>query len=156
VQRVLSISVESGSSIAVWAAYFANAHIKGVDIQSQTWRFDLFDLNSLRIQLLELDATLPSASREIVRKGSPRLYDIILEDASHLPDHQVQHLAVFAASLAPCSIYIVEDIHEHYAHRVRHELAQISTLHSLRMELYDLRNSKGRFDNILAVCYRER
>ena len=166
-RHVLEIGVDSGASIAAWADYFPNALITGVDIQSETWLVDKFGLKSPRIELHELDATMPSSPLQIATKdtvktihmkentnGSARLYDVIIEDASHEPIHQVQHFTVFAPTLALGGIYIIEDIDGAHEAYVRREIAATVAEHGLRMEWFDLRSVKNRFDDILAVAYR--
>lgn len=153
--RVLEIGLFSGASLVVWAEFFKNATIDGVDIDSSLWRFDLFPLEDPRIRMHEMDGTLMSAPKELVKRGAPEAFDVIIEDGSHRAQHQVSHLEAFAASIAPGGIYIIEDIMQENVTKLQKPFAQLCKMHSLRMEWHDLRHNKHRPDDIVAVFYKD-
>jgi hypothetical protein len=143
--RVLEIGVYSGASIVVWAEYFKNAIVDGVDITSKTWRHDLFPLNDPRIRLHELDGALMTAPAELVKRGAPEMFDVIVEDGSHAVVHQIAHLAAFASSIAPGGIYVIEDIMQGEGTlKLKEAFTELSAKHGLRMEWHDLRENKWR------------
>jgi predicted O-methyltransferase YrrM len=153
--RVLEIGLYSGASLVVWAEYFKKATIDGVDIDASLWRFDLFPLKDPRIRMHELDGTLLSAPAELVKRGAPEAFDVIIEDGSHSAQHQVSHLEAFASSIAPGGIYIIEDIMQENVLKLHKPLAELCAKHSLRCEWHDLRRNKHRPDDIVAVFYKE-
>lgn len=146
-KEVLEIGVYSGASCLVWATYFPNAHIDGVDITLSRVRFGK---GHQRITYHERDGTTAETAATLGKK-----YDIIIDDGSHEPDHQIKSLDVFAPYLAKGGIYVIEDIHSMHAEHVKAEAQRIADLHNLKMEWLDLRNIKGRVDDIMAIFHAE-
>ena len=144
-KRVLEIGVYSGASVLAFADFFEGAYIVGVDITLQNVKFGL---EHPRIAYHEVDGTLPAALDKL---GLSVVYDIILDDASHQPDHQVASLDVFAPSLSSGGIYVIEDIDGARATELYGRLGAVAARHGLTMEWHDLRSVKGQFDDIVAV-----
>lgn len=148
VKSVLEIGVFSGASACVWAEYFENAHVDGIDI---TLKRVKHGLSHPRIQYHLLDGTKQASPLALDGKK----YGVIVEDASHSPDDQVKSLRLFAPYLASDGIYIIEDIDGKYIGHLKPELSKAAGEFGLRMEWHDLRNVKGRYDDIVAVFFRE-
>ena len=146
---VLEIGVFSGASAVVWSEYFSNAQIHGIDI---TMAMVKFGLQNPRIHYRVVDGTRDNAP-ELLDNNT---YDVIIEDASHLPDHQIATYRVFAPYMKKGGVYIVEDIHEQHAARVKNELQNLAEKNNMRFEWIDLRHVKGRFDDIMAVIYNDK
>jgi predicted O-methyltransferase YrrM len=146
-RAILEIGVCSGASVLVWAEYFSTAIIVGADITLAGVRFGK---DHPRIRFVETDATSPAA---IAATGSIK-FDVILDDASHDPTHQITSAKLFVPSLAPGGLYIIEDIHEAHATFVHEHLTRIANEHGLSLTWHDLRNKKRRFDDIVAVLER--
>lgn len=144
---VLEIGVYSGASVAAWADYFEDARVDGADIDLTRLKFGV---DHPRIRYHLVDCTLPDAPE---RLGGKR-YDVIVEDASHLPDHQVATADIFAPHIGPGGIYVLEDIAGQHAPRVRQGLEAVALKHGLQLEWHDLRHLNGVFDDIVAVLRR--
>ena len=82
-------------------------------------------------------------------------YDVIIDDASHLPEHQVASYQIFGPYLKKGGVYIIEDIHQDHATWIKTQLQQLVLQYNMRMEWVDLRHIKNRFDDIMAVIYNE-
>jgi predicted O-methyltransferase YrrM len=157
VRAVLELGVYSGASAVVWAEYFASAVVVGADITLARVRFGA---DHPRIRFVQTDATVAAAvaatraaAAELGVAPSPG-YDVILDDASHDPRHQVASAELFVPSLAPGGIYVIEDIAEDTAAFVRSNLARVAAEHGLAFAWHDLRDKKRRFDDIVAVLER--
>lgn len=146
-KNILEIGVYSGASLVVWSEFFPNAHIDGVDI---TLKNVFLGKDNPRITFHECDGTAKSTA-EMLRKK----YDVILDDGSHYPEHQIQSFSVFAPYINDGGIYVIEDINENYAEYVRDATAVIASQNGLHMEWHDLRGTKGRFDDIVATFTRK-
>jgi len=152
VRAVLELGVYSGASAVVWAEYFASAAVVGADITLARVRFGA---DHPRIRFVQTDATV-AAAVSATRAAAATLgvapeYDVILDDASHDPKHQVASAELFVPSLAPGGLYVIEDIAEDNAAFVRENLARIAAEHGLSLAWHDLRDKKRRYDDIVAV-----
>jgi hypothetical protein len=161
-RAVLELGVYSGASALVWAEYFTRASVVGADITLSRLRFGA---DHPRIRFVQTDATVPAAiaatSAAAAELGlapaglaAPAAYDVIVDDASHDPNHQVASAELFVPSLAPGGVYVIEDIAGDRADFVRSNLARIAERHGLAFAWHDLRDKKGRFDDIVAVIER--
>jgi predicted O-methyltransferase YrrM len=142
--NVLEIGVYSGASCCAFAEFFENAVVDGIDISLDNVlpRFAERD----RLRLRRLDGTDADTPRAL---GT--MYDIILDDASHVPADQIRSLDLFAPYLKPGGIYIVEDINGSLAEQVHRGLSDAARRHGLSFDWHDLRHVKGQFDDIVAV-----
>lgn len=148
-KRVLEIGVHTGASVLAFAEFFVNAEVDGIDINMRDLRFGTVHP---RIRYHIVDGTRPEAAQR-VRKSSADLFDVIVEDASHLPEHQVASLDVFGPLLAPGGVYVIEDIGDV---TVRPRLEAVAARHGLvGPEWHDLRAVSGQFDDVVAVFRRE-
>lgn len=147
-KNVLEIGVYSGASVHVLAQYFTEAHIYGIDVCPERI-LPKYKTNP-RVTFAHVDGTQPSAPALL---GNVK-YDVIIEDASHLPNDQIASLDIFAPYLVAGGMYVIEDIDENAVEYLRPKLQEVSDHHGLRMVWYDLRHVKHRFDDIVAVFYR--
>lgn len=142
-RRVLEIGVYSGASVLSFAEFFEGATVDGIDISKESIKFGL---DNPRITYHLLDGTKQSTRDQLTDK-----YDVILEDASHEPYDQIETFRLFASSLAPGGVFIMEDVNGlHYELLVK-EMGEIARSHGLEVEWHDLRSIKGRFDDIVGV-----
>jgi 2-polyprenyl-3-methyl-5-hydroxy-6-metoxy-1,4-benzoquinol methylase len=144
--KVLEIGIYSGAFLQVLSEYMPNAQLYGIDI---TLSRVTFGKDHPRIQMFEMDGTKKETAMLL-----NTVFDIIIEDGSHLPMHQIETLDVFAPYLNIGGVYIIEDIDGQYENTLRPSLQQIADKYGLTMEWMDLRHVKGRFDDIVAVFKR--
>lgn len=93
----------TGASLWMWHDYFPNAHIVGIDIDSQ-WM-----LNTDRIHSFVGDQGNPQSLKTIAAT-QPCLYDLIVDDAVHDPPIQLTALNALLPFLAPDGLYAIEDV----------------------------------------------
>lgn len=145
-KRVLEIGIYGGASVLAFAEFFKGASVIGVDIKLDDV---VHGLDHPRIRFHKADGCSPETARMLREDvGDDRTFDLIVEDASHLPDHQVETLDVFAPSLTPGGLYVIEDIGDV---SVRPRLEAVAAKHGLVMTWHDLRGVIGRFDDVLAT-----
>lgn len=142
---ILEIGIDSGASLLAFADFFPNSSIYGLDIRD----------NTLEAVKKHERVSLSFGDALITKNIFNKFYDIIVEDASHLPDHQVQHFIDFAPFLTQTGIYIIEDIWSDNLSFVRESITPYAEKYGLRMDVIDLRSVKGRFDDILLVFKRK-
>lgn len=100
--KLLEVGVQFGFSLATWRDYFPLAQITGIDVVSNGLSFS----DPLgRIELLIGDAYTHSMLERI--KGP---FDIMIDDGSHDPSHQLFFVKHYAPKLAMDGLLFVEDI----------------------------------------------
>lgn len=95
--RLLELGVLGGASLRMWADYFPNSEIVGVDLNS-------YPPLGPRITTIQADLGNEEAVHALVDMGP---WDIVLDDASH----QVPHQNLSARLLGPAAkkVFIMED-----------------------------------------------
>ncbi len=101
---LLEIGVLGGRSARTWAEYFPAGRIIGVDIDRNTLQFA-----GDRIIIEMADQ---SDVRELVRLGvTYGPFDVVVDDGSHLWNHQIATLQYLYPFVRPGGYFIMEDIH---------------------------------------------
>jgi hypothetical protein len=105
VTRVLELGIKRGESLRLWEEYFPEAEIFGVDIQPK-WARSASARSRVFIGS-QADETL---LQEVSAAAGFR-FDLIVDDGSHMSDHQVASLTYLWQYLTPQhGIYAIEDL----------------------------------------------
>jgi hypothetical protein len=91
-----------GASLAMWADYFPNGRILGIDVCAKT--LDLGPRVSIR-QGSQDDAVF--LARMSAEHGP---FDIVIDDGSHVPAHVIASFDVLFPLLADGGLYVIEDV----------------------------------------------
>lgn len=126
----IEIGLARGLSVAMWDEYFGEAcSLFGVDI---AMTFDTAQFP--RWRLIEADATKPFLTGD-------ETFDVVIDDGSHMGADQQASKEILWPRMNPGGLYIIEDI--------------LSLPGALQVfpdaEVIDLRQKKGRFDDILLI-----
>jgi tetratricopeptide (TPR) repeat protein len=111
---VLEIGVFRGASLRMWARYFDQAKIVGVDINPEC-RQHADDRCDVEIG----SQADPQFLDDLGRKWQP---SVIIDDGSHQADHVILTFRKLFPHLRDAGIYIVEDLHLHagpYGYKLR-------------------------------------
>lgn len=144
-RRMLEIGVYAGASCQVFSEYFDDIIVDGIDTSLE---YVAFGIGNDRIRLSKLDGTKDDAPKVL----GERMYDLIVDDASHLASQQLKSMRIFVPYLNPGGIYIVEDIQD--GNSYIEDFLGIALKHGLVMSWYDLRDMKKRYDDIIAVFHK--
>lgn len=145
--NILEIGIAGGYGIKAFSEYFPAGNIFGIDIED---RVEQSIKQTSNIKLHFGNALLPESIHHFDVS-----YDLIIEDASHFPEHQIQHFDDFCKCMKQGGYYIIEDVAEVHFGKVKCATAAIAAANGLTQTVYDLRHIKGRFDDILLVFKKE-
>lgn len=103
---MLEIGVFHGGSLDLWQRYFgAGTRIVGIDIAT---RAEIFDAPERQIHVRIGDQSDPSFLASVAEEFGP--FDIVLDDGSHVPRHQMASLDALWPHVRPGGVYLVEDL----------------------------------------------
>lgn len=105
--KILEIGVLEGRSLKMWEEYFQFARIIGIDINPDCKKHE-----NHKISIELLDQSKESDLNSIGQiHGS---FDLIIDDGSHIWDHQIKTLKCLFPLVKSGGIYILEDIDTSY------------------------------------------
>jgi len=147
--KFLEIGFSGGFGLQSYSEYFKNATIYGIDIKDDLSSLIRDNLNS------NINIYIGNAKSEETINHFQFEFDIILEDASHLPEDQIQHFKDYSKFVKSGGIYIIEDVHQDYADRVFSETSSIAKENNFKSNIIDLRGIKNRFDDIVIIFEKQ-
>lgn len=102
--KLWEIGVLDGASIRMWSSYYPLAQITG---------FDIVDKSSLKFNDNVVFKLLDQGNKEQLEKLSNENsdIDIIVDDGSHIIDHQIMTFEILFKSLKSGGQYVLEDLH---------------------------------------------
>jgi len=113
VKKVLELGVRWGGSLMMWHDFFPNALIIGIDTEVITKGKKGKSLakqisDNKRIKFIRMDAY----SRCDIQDQNDTLsnLDIVIDDASHIKEHQLKGLEIYHSRLTPGGFLCIEDI----------------------------------------------
>ena len=98
---VCEVGVFGGESLRMWAEYFPNATVHGIDINAECRRYA-----SDRVRILIADQK-DARVRDYLRGG----VDVLIDDGSHVPMDVVTTFDGVFPLVRPGGFYVVEDLH---------------------------------------------
>ena len=101
---LLEIGVAEGRSARMWAAYFVNAQIDGFDVDPKSLL-----INENRIRTYYCDQSNQGSIETAWRAAGNKRYDYIIDDGSHICEHQQMTFDTLLPFLKPNGIYFIED-----------------------------------------------
>ncbi len=104
VRSVLEIGVWRGCSLKMWADYFPNARIVGLDISAADLPADLGD----RVEFHLTDGT------KVPLQFEKTDFDLVVDDGSHQSRDMIHAFESWFPHVQPGGLYVVEDLHAVY------------------------------------------
>jgi hypothetical protein len=99
---VVPLGYKTGNSLRCWRDYFINAKIFGIDI------FEV-NIDEKNIKTFKADQSNIFELEKIMKLINTDI-DIIIDDGSHNPEHQVKSFIFLEKYLSNIGIYVIEDI----------------------------------------------
>src|SRR3990167_5025089 len=103
VKKVLEIGVAEGAGVRMFRDFFTNATIYGAEIE------DGRIFSEDRIQIIKCDQSSFKDLLNLV-DTTGRDLDLVIDDGSHVPEHQLYTCLQLLPLLPKGSIYIIEDV----------------------------------------------
>jgi len=144
-KAVMEIGIQKGGSIKLWLSYFINATVYGLDITPMTC--DGADR-------LVLHTGVDAYSDEFFDKifaNSTRRFDMILDDGPHTLESMQQFIQKYSQLLAPGGILVIEDVQS--IDWIPILTNSVPYAMKKNIQVFDLRNVKGRYDDIIFTTY---
>lgn len=104
ISNLWEIGILDGASLRMWSEYFPNAKITGFDIE---------DKSSLKFNENVKVKILDQGNKEQLEQlaAENKNIDIIIDDGSHIINHQIMTFEILFNSLKSGGQYIIEDLH---------------------------------------------
>jgi len=108
--KFLEIGVYKGASLYAWRRYFEKARIYGFDVDKESMA-EIMTMPDVTLDVL--DASIESELEAGLTKHTTdgELFDVVLDDASHSPDHHKLLIPIALKYLKQGGILIIEDIY---------------------------------------------
>jgi len=150
--RVLEVGIQGGGSIALWQRYFTQAMIVGVDAtQNALTLGSKTKIYPDRANLLWLtDGYCPETIERLRSLSAPDGFDVVIDDGPHTVASQCYFSKFYSSLVKPGGLLVVEDINGMEA--AQQILAQLPPF--MDGHIRDLRDIKGRFDDIMVIATR--
>ena len=108
--KFLEIGVYKGASLYAWRSYFEKARLYGFDVDKESMA-EIMTMPDVTLDVV--DASIESELEAGLTKHTAdgELFDVILDDASHSPDHHKLLIPIALKYLKQGGILIIEDIY---------------------------------------------
>ena len=147
----LEIGLFKGDSLRMWERYFINAMVHGIDC-NETPHGGLADLRTM----IESGNHLVNIIDATDKKAIDSIYfhikfDVIIEDAGHEMNQQIELYNIWKRRLTPYGIYIIEDIQD-----IDKDFETFQNIDPEKdVTILDIRASKGRYDDVLCIITKK-
>jgi predicted O-methyltransferase YrrM len=150
-ENVMEIGICNGGSIKLWHDYFKNARVYGVDIMhiNNVWE------GIKRNERIILHTSVNAYDDNFVKKEfNGKKFDFILDDGDHTLESMKKYIRLYTPLLKEDGILIIEDVYGwDWIEKLRNEVPEELKKY---VESYDLREIKGRFDDIVFVINKSK
>lgn len=105
IKKILEIGIEDGKSVNLWLQYCPEATIYGLDINKEFINGKLIVYKGDQSSAGDLEKLVSHTGNDI---------DVIVDDGSHIPEHQLFSFNKLFSHIKPGGVYIIEDIETSY------------------------------------------
>jgi FkbM family methyltransferase len=139
-KNILEIGIDVGGSMKLWNDYFINATIYGLDINESPNFLNKYPrINTFKINAYTIDSVNYFVEKDIK-------FDFIIDDGPHTLESMIFTLIHYSKLLTPQGVLIIEDIQSiEWAYLFE----KITNKYKENTHIYDLRENKGRYDDIV-------
>ena len=146
--RVLEIGIASGHSLLLWDRYFSNhTGIYGVDNYGG-------NIVSTARETKNIFITIDDAYAQRVVDSLPK-FDIIIDDGPHTLESMVLCIDLYLPKLNKGGVLVIEDVQSMDWIPVLNNTFDKIKNETDQSDIIDLRNTKGRYDDLMFVVRRK-
>lgn len=144
---LLEIGIETGGSLKLWKEYFLNSKsIIGVDIDDD--KIDQRYKNIDGVMMYFGDAYDEKFSKKF------KTFDIIIDDGPHTLESQLKSIEIYLPKLKQNGLFVIEDVQnvecfDSLIDTSKKVCESIDNQIEYKVECIDLRDKKGRWDDLL-------
>ena len=102
---IFEIGIKKGASLRVWEEYFTIGRVVGLDINA-----NCASMKFNRARIVIGDQTDPKALQQVYAANGYGLFDVILDDGSHINRLTLHSFELLWAHVKPGGYYILEDM----------------------------------------------
>ena len=152
-KNVLEIGIYTGGSMKLWFDYFQNATVYGVDINDENcvW-YDVKGRDRIKL-LTSCDGYDPTFFLNNFVANNIR-FDAMIDDGPHTLESMKAFIVYYSSLLTEDGVLVIEDVQD---------IAWVNELKEIvpenlkqYIEVYDLRNVKNRYDDIMFVINKNK
>lgn len=107
-EKVVEIGICRGASLRLWDAYFIKAHIYGLDVRLHEKTL----VKGPKTTTHRVDQSNRKELEAFAEEHGP--FDIIIDDGSHMWDHQILSFESLWPYMVESGLYVIEDINTSY------------------------------------------
>jgi len=146
-KRILCIGVAlyGGGCLLSFSEYFEDAIIVGVDVTLEGIQEECWNRPSIK---LEQQCAYSRASVDIIGEKYG-MFDVIIDDALHDPDHQCAAFSLWSPLLTKEGIFIIEDVWKSHVDNLKERLSQDD-----QWNISSFDTGRGNGDDVLIRCTR--
>jgi len=137
---ILEVGTYKGASLALYKAFFNNATVTGID--GNDWV--LPENRHPEISYIVVETAYCKKVADTLGQ-----FDIIIDDGSHEMHHQLSFIEFYLPKLKQGGVFIIEDV-GNYGSDINTLKERIPS--NYQVEIVDLREKKGRYDDLLLVA----
>lgn len=143
----------NAGSAKMWASYFENAHVHIVDIINiDKVNPDVYSHPRIHLHMSNDAYNANFFTNTFLSKGMA--FDMLLDDGPHTLESMIKFVQMYSKIMKEDGILMVEDVQDIEWTKT----LEASTPEELRpyIEIYDIRNVKGRYDDIVFVINKSK
>jgi len=152
-KNVLEVGICDGGSIKLWSDYFTNATIYGLDILNINNIWDELKHNDKIVLYTSTNAYNASFFQSNFLDKNIKC-DFMLDDGPHSLESMIQFIKLYSQIMTDDGILIIEDVQD----IIWIDILKNIVPENLKqfIEVYDLRENKNRYDDIVFVINKNK
>ncbi len=147
---LLEIGVQYGGSILLWNELLKNCRIFGIDNEDKLHdNVREYVKDYPKKVTLEFRDAYCQETVDHIKFVYPRGFDVIIDDGPHTEESQLQSIQLYLELLKDDGVLIIEDIQSFDSIKVFLDSIPASKFFDYDTSVFDLRDKKGRYDDIV-------